>query len=262
MFSLADLVPVLHAVEEASLAVLDIYHGDFAVATKADETPVTAADLAANAILLRELARAFPDIPVVSEESAPPFAGAGAVPSRFFLVDPIDGTRDFIKRTDEFTVNVALIEHGYVVAGVVAAPALDQLFWGVVGQGAWLRAISPSGDAQAVDNAHRGFDPRRPGTQPVRVLMSVSHRDPDTDAMVAALPAVVPLFVGSSLKFCRLAQGLADYYPRKKSLHEWDIAAGHAVLKAAGGNVYHAGTRTEITYGNADFATPFFEAYG
>jgi len=262
MLTLANLEPLLRSVADASRAVLEIYRTTFAVKTKADASPVTAADLAANAILLRDLAALYPQWPVVSEESVAPFSSAGAFPERYFLVDPIDGTSDFIKRRDEFTVNIALVEKGHVVMGVVAAPALDELFYGIVGQGAWQRPLG--GDpisAQRIGQERQTFDPRTPGLEPVRVLMSVSHRDAQTDALVAAIPTIQMLSVGSSLKFCRLAQGVADYYPRCKSLHEWDIAAGHAILKAAGGNVYLAGTRNELTYGNAEFATPHFEAY-
>jgi len=257
-----DLEPILHAVEKASRAVLGIYRGDFSVDLKSDASPVTAADLAANAILLQDLAQAFPQIPVVSEESPLPDALAHGCADSFFLIDPIDGTSDFIRRRDEFTVNVAWVENGRVVAGVVCAPALGELFYGIVGQGAWMQKLeAPRSAKVTIVNGASRFDPRAPGTQVVRVLMSVSHRDPHTDALIAALPQVLPLSVGSSLKFCRLAQGVADYYPRKASLREWDIAAGHGVLKAAGGNVYQAGTRDEVTYGHPGYATPFFEAY-
>lgn len=257
MIQYCELYPLLSAVRAASRVVLDIYQGAFDVHMKEDHTPVTAADLAANAILLEALAAAYPSIPVVSEEShLPELKG-----DRFFLVDPIDGTSDFVKRRDEFTVNVALVENGLVSAGVVSAPALDELFSGLVGVGAWMGPLYDEQASLTLLPPRVSFDPRSPGSKPVRVLCSVSHRDPHTDALIAALPSAQPLSVGSSLKFCRLAQGLADYYPRKASLHEWDIAAGHAVLKAAGGNVYEACTRTEVRYGNPGFATPFFEAY-
>lgn len=252
-----ELEPILRAVRAASRAVLHIYQGAFEVQMKEDHSPVTAADLAANAILLEALAIHYPSVPVVSEESLPPELEGNS----FFLVDPIDGTSDFVKRRDEFTVNVALVEDGFVRAGIVSAPALDELFCGVVGDGAWAGPLYDGRATLSRLPPRAPFSPRSPGDQTVRVLCSVSHRDPHTDALIAALPKAEPLSVGSSLKFCRLAQGKADYYPRKASLHEWDIAAGHAILKAAGGNVYNAGTLEEVRYGNAGFATPFFEAY-
>lgn len=260
MWKRQEFAAVLRTVARASRAVLDIYHSAFEVVTKEDATPVTTADLEANRILQQDLRRDYPGIPVVSEESAFPFSGNA--PEHFFLVDPIDGTRDFIQRRDEFTVNVALVENGRVIAGAVSAPALGELFWGVEGEGAWQCALFDAHwQHQPVQRCSPRFDPQNPGSALVRVLASVNHRDPRTDALMARLPAWQALQVGSSLKFCRLAQGRADYYPRQMSLHEWDIAAGHAVLKAAGGNVYLSGTREELRYGSAGFSTPCFEAY-
>lgn len=255
-----SILPILHAVTQASHAVLKIYHSPFTVQTKSDHTPVTAADLEANAILQQALLQYYPGIAVVSEESWSPFQGQA--PDRFFLVDPVDGTRDFIQRRDEFTVNVALIEKGRVVWGVVAAPALGELFYGVVGVGARQCSLfSENKEGVELKRPLPPWSPENPGTEPVRVLVSVNHRDPQTDAWVAKFSQGVPVSVGSSLKFCRLAQGFAHYYPRQNSLHEWDIAAGHGVLKAAGGNVFLTGTQEELTYGHPDFSTEPFEAY-
>lgn len=255
-----SILPILHAVTQASQAVLKIYHSPFTVQTKSDDTPVTAADLEANAILQQALLENYPSIAVVSEESLSPFHGQA--PSRFFLVDPVDGTRDFIQRRDEFTVNVALIEAGRVVWGGVAAPALGELFYGVVGEGARLCPLfSDNREGVELKVPLPKWSPQNAGMDPVRVLVSVNHRDPQTDSWVKKFPHAIPVSVGSSLKFCRLAQGFAHYYPRQNSLHEWDIAAGHGVLKAAGGNVFYTGTTDELTYGHSDFLTEPFEAY-
>lgn len=268
MRKLSDLLPILHSVQAASQAALAIYRSAFAVQLKDDRTPVTEADLAADRILRRDLAQAFPGIPVVTEESDAPFP-AGQAPRAFFLVDPIDGTSDFVMRRDEFTVNVAYIEDGLPVLGVVSAPALGVMYAGIFGLGAWKMPLegpwfiegipAPGTTELRLPSPH--FAPGIAWNAPVRVLASVSHGDVATDALIAAVPGAVRVQVGSSLKFCHVAEGKADYYPRCISLNEWDIAAGHAVLMAAGGGVYRVSTTEQVRYGNANFKVPAFEAY-
>lgn len=265
---LSDLLPILHSVQAASQAALAIYRSAFAVQLKDDRTPVTEADLAADRILRQDLAHSFPGVPVVTEESDAPFT-AGHAPRAYFLVDPIDGTSDFVMRRDEFTVNVAYIEDGLPVLGVVSAPALGVLYAGIHGLGAWKMPLdgpwfvegvaAPQTVELRLPSPH--FTPGVAWNAPVRVLASVSHGDAATDALIAAIPGVVRVQVGSSLKFCHVAEGEADYYPRCISLNEWDIAAGHAVLRAAGGGVYRVSTTEQVRYGNPGFKVPAFEAY-
>lgn len=249
-----DLLP---AIREASAAEMQYFHHGYAVQIKRDETPVTSADLAANKILVDALKTLYPEIPVVSEESDAPCSEF--FKESFFLVDPLDGTSDFISGRKEFTVNVALVEQGKVVLGIVAVPALNELFYGYRG-----KAFCASLDDVKLQNIKTlqlldRYSPFESKSKP-RVLVSVSHVEPQTEDHLQKISGErIP--VGSSLKFLRIAEGFADYYPRAISLHEWDIAAGHGVLKAAGGNVYRFGTQNEVEYGKKDYVCPPFEAY-
>lgn len=203
------------------------FHGAAGVVAKQDGSPLTQADLAAHAAILAGLAAACPDLPVVSEEDA---ARAEAPPEGpFILVDPLDGTREFISGNGEFTVNIALIDAGVPVAGVVHAPALGRLWAGALGAGA--TASGPDG-APA-----RSIAVRAPGAAGLVAVASRSHRDAETEAFLAGLPIAGLRSVGSSLKFCLVAEGEADVYPRFGPTMEWDTAAGQAVLEAAGGRV-------------------------
>lgn len=249
-----NLLPV---VREAGRAEMLRFENGFEVEIKEDRTPVTSADIAANGIILEALRRLYPEIPVVSEEFPKPESVDRA--DRFFLVDPLDGTSDFIAKRKEFTVNIALVENGRVVLGIVAVPALDELFYGFRD-----RAFKTTLGSASLKNAKKiklsdRFFPGRTQRNP-RVLKSVSHVEPATADLLRKISGT-EIAVGSSLKFLRLAEGLADYYPRCVSLHGWDIAAGHGVLKAAGGNVYRFGTDIEVEYGMENTVSPPFEAY-
>ena len=245
------------AVREASCIAMRFFENGFDVETKPDKTPVTSADLSANRILLEALHRLYPETPVVSEETEPPRLGASV--GRFFLVDPLDGTSDFIAKRKEWTVNVALVEQGRVVLGIVAAPALNEFFYGFGD-----RAFKTTIDDVSLKNIRQlklknRFFPKISERKP-RILRSVSHLEPATEELLHSLSGTeIP--VGSSLKFLRIADGFADYYPRPFPLHEWDISAGHGVLKAAGGNVYRFGSDFEVEYGAKGFVSPPFEAY-
>ena len=218
---------------EAGLAVMEVYGGQCAARQKADSSPVTEADERAEAIILARLAVEYPELPVVAEESV----ARGDVPacgSRFILVDPLDGTREFLARNDEFTVNIALIDAGAPIAGVVYAPALSKLWFG--GVEAWVCPAAP-GDALPPQAAWRQIAVRTPGPDGLVALCSRSHSDGGTEEFLATHHIAGRLNAGSSLKFCVIAEGDADVYPRFGPTMEWDIAAGEAVLRAAGGRV-------------------------
>jgi 3'(2'), 5'-bisphosphate nucleotidase len=246
------LLPKLVALaERAGATILDHYGGQLEVRAKADASPVTVADEAAEAVILEGLAELTPSIPVVAEERV----AAGKVPelggSPFWLVDPLDGTKEFISRNGEFTVNIGLIEDSSPVLGVVLAPAIRKVWWGAVGLGAWARS----------DGQERAIAARpRPPSGPIAVA-SRSHADPQTEAWLDEVGASERISAGSSLKFCLVAEGRADLYPRFGTTMEWDTAAGHAVLRAAGGRVT---TRegAPFVYRKPEFRNPGFIAYG
>jgi len=230
----ALLQSLIYTAQRAGGAIMAVYATDFAVRDKEDASPVTAADEAAEKIILQDLAAIAPGVAVVAEEAV----SAGRVPviaDRFFLVDPLDGTREFVSRRDEFTVNVALIEAGEPVLGVVFAPARRELYWGDVRAGkAGHIDADPDGTMPSMGTA---ISARRPPPRGLTVVASRSHRTPETDAFLADYPVAEFLSIGSSLKFCMVAAGQADLYPRIGTTMEWDTAAGHAVLTAAGGSV-------------------------
>jgi len=253
MPDLDRLLPaLLDLVARAGSVVLEHYARPADAALKADASPVTEADRAAEAVIEAGLRALDPAIPIVAEEAV----AAGRVPTvapgaAFWLVDPLDGTKEFLSRNGEFTVNVALVEHGEPILGVVAAPAKDRSWWGVVGRGAWTR-----GDG--------GARPIRVRPRPAGGLVAVasrSHRDAETDAWLAARGIVETISAGSSLKLCLVAEGRADVYPRFGRTMEWDIAAGHAVLAAAGGRVETVDGRP-LRYGKPGFENPAFIAWG
>ncbi len=209
-----------------------IYAGEAHARMKADDSPVCDADIAAEAVILKGLAARLPQIPVVSEEAVA--AGARLSPCRtFILVDPLDGTREFLARNGEFTVNLALIHGGTPRAGVVYAPARDEIW--IAGAEAFSARVS-SGEVLPPIEQWRHLSARKVA-QGLVALVSRSHNDPATEVYLARLPITQRQDVGSSLKFCRIAEGVADVYPRFTPTMEWDTAAGDAVLRAAGGVV-------------------------
>lgn len=239
----------------AGAEIMAIYGSDFPARAKGDLTPVTEADEAAEKIILAGLSRLSPDIPAISEEAA----AVGIIPAvaeRFFLVDPLDGTREFISKNGEFTVNIALVEDGAPVAGVVLAPALSRVFWGEKGHGAAHGLV--------VDGAVAAWHPLRVRPLPsegATVVASRSHRDQATDDYLKTVKVKSLCSAGSSLKFCLVAAGEADLYPRFGRTMEWDTAAGHAVLLAAGGKVLTA-DGAPLVYGKRErgFDNPGFIA--
>lgn len=235
----------------AGEAILKIYAGDFKARDKADSSPVTEADDRAEEIILAALAALTPDIPAVSEEAASR-GGVPRVGARFWLVDPLDGTREFVSRNGEFTVNIALIDGGEPSLGVVFAPALGRAFGGARGAGAFAEQ----------DGRRRAIACRRPPSEGLTVVSSRSHGDREAlQAFLADRRVASCAFAGSSLKFCLVATGEADLYPRLGRTMEWDTAAGHAVLCAAGGKVTEL-NGADLTYGKPDLANPSFVAMG
>ena len=215
----------------AGKEIMAIYATDFSAKAKGDLTPVTEADEAAERIILSGLARLDGSIPVISEEAA----AAGRIPevaARFFLVDPLVGTKEFISKNGEFTVNIALVENSVPVAGVVYAPALKRIFWGEKGVGAAQGQIDAG-----LDPAWTRLSVRRSPADGVTVVASRSHRDSATEDYLKTVKVKSLCSAGSSLKFCLIAAAEADLYPRFGRTMEWDTAAGHAVLLAAGGKV-------------------------
>jgi len=239
------------AARDAGAAIMDVYASDFEAIEKADGSPVTEADTAAEAVIIPVLKAIAPDTVIISEENAA--SHKLEAPKRFFLVDPLDGTKEFLKRDGKgsFTVNIALIENGMPVLGVVYAPALDRMFVGKQGDGAREQS-----DGQWKDISIRDV----PASGSVAVA-SLSHRDEKTDAWLNKHGVKDAISIGSSLKFCLVAAGEADVYPRFGPTMEWDTAAGDAVLRAAGGAVSHPDGGL-FEYGKADYRNGPFIASG
>lgn len=232
---------------EAGQAIMQVYQqSDMAVQSKADESPVTAADLAAHAVLSGALKTLLPTCPVVSEEDEASLKHHIAK-GRFWLIDPLDGTKEFIARNGEFTVNIALIENGYPVLGVVYAPAIDAMYWGGCGLGAFRQTSS-----QAIEKINVAA-----GSGSCRVVASKSHLNEATMAFIYKLGEHELVQAGSSLKLCRVAEGNADIYPRLAPTCEWDTAAAQAVVEGAGGVVLDTDL-VPLRYGKPDVLNPSF----
>lgn len=253
----ALLEPLTDLVARAAAAILDVTK--IAARNKPDGSPVTQADLAADAIIVDGLKRLRPDIPVVSEERVD--AETGPYLASFFIVDPLDGTREFIAGHNDYTVNVALVTDGRPLLGVIGAPALGLLWRGIVGVGAERMTLTAEPGERVA------------GRKPIQVrplpedewiaAVSRSHLDSRTDAFITQRRGARRLPIGSALKFCRVAEGTADIYPRLSAISEWDIAAGHAILEAAGGTVADSrGQPLRFGQRKGNFAVPEFVAWG
>lgn len=251
-----NLIPVIRRLAlEGGAKIMEIYNGpDFDVKLKSDESPVTVADEAADAIISAGLRAAFPDVMLVTEEQSDSHDLTG---DTFLIVDPLDGTKEFIHRRGDFTVNIALVENGVPTRGVVYAPAKDRLFY-------------TTADGQSVEEAGP-FDLETAGeTKPISVsepdnsalliVASKSHRDQATEDYINKYSVADSKSAGSSLKFCLVATGEADLYPRVGRTMEWDTAAGHAVVTGAGGKVVRFDDHTDLKYGKEGYANPFFIA--
>lgn len=241
---------LLCVVKDAGGAVLQIYQSGLpsSVEHKADHSPLTQADKAAHQVLVQGLSGLLPDCPVVSEEDENSHKYLKKT-GRFWLIDPLDGTKEFIARNGEFTVNVALIEDGLSVLGVVYAPAVGQLYWGGLGFGAYKEQ---GGCIEPIQTS-------KPKQNSIKVLASKSHLNAETQVFVDSLGYVQLIQAGSSLKFCTLAEGEADIYPRLAPTCQWDTAAAQAVLEGAGGVVLQL-DGTGLTYGHKEVPNPSFVA--
>lgn len=251
-------------VARAAAATLATPFHSVAKRIKTDLSPVTAADEASEALILEGLARLLPGVPVVAEESAARRLPPSVEPS-FIIVDPLDGTREFLAGRDEFTVNVAIVTNGVPIAGLIAAPARGLLWRGIIGRGAErLHLRVGSGQTSTLAKAY-GRSPihTRPAPGRLTVATSRSHLDEATEDFLARLPLAKRYLCGSSVKFCYLAQGEADVYPRLSPTREWDVAAGCAILAAAGGAVTTPqGAALSFGHLNKRFLVPGFIAMG
>jgi len=251
----AGLMDGLTAISVSAADAIRRGRADGGVRTKPDGSPVTAADEAADAVIREGLERLAPALPIISEEHAqddkPSIKSA-----TYFLVDPLDGTREFIAGHDEYTVNIAIIAAGAPVLGVITAPALGLIWRGIVGRGAERLGVALRHAA-----APQPIHTRSPPAGELIVMVSRSHPDAATNTYLDHLPHARRVACGSSLKFCRLAEGSADHYPRLAPTHDWDIAAGHAVLVAAGGSVTDP-DGAAVVYGTAGRRIPSFFAWG
>jgi 3'(2'), 5'-bisphosphate nucleotidase len=240
---------VIDLARQAGRATMPYYDGTLAaeVREKDNRTPVTLADEVAHDILVEGLRQIDPETPVISEEAEAASFDSRRAWRRFWLVDPLDGTKEFIKRRAEFTVNVALIEDGEPVLGVVLAPALDLLYWAVKGEGAWRE--ENGGPAERIYST-----PPSPGT-PLTVVESLSHPSPELEEYLQTIAVGRRVKAGSSLKFCWVAEGRADIYPRLGPTMEWDVAAGDCVYRQSGRD----GERpSPLTYNKPDLRNPSF----
>ena len=258
----ALMEPLTELVIQAGTAILAINRGAMRVDGKLDGSPVTEADLAADRIIAEGLARIAPDIPALSEErvhlAKPPYGGS------LFLIDPLDGTKEFVAGRAEFTVNLALVTNGTPLLGIIGAPALGLIWRGLVGRGA---ERLKSGGKSVAEPIHTRAHPQ-PGA-PWIVAVSRSHGDDRTEAFIAERPGAIRQMLGSAVKFGRVAEGGADIYPRLAPTSEWDVAAGHAVVTAAGGRITDAnGADLQFGKGRPDatgqhgFIVPEFIAWG
>lgn len=255
--NLEKLVTVMRQLSlEAGDKIMEVYNSpDFEIKTKSDESPVTEADEAADAIIAAGLRAAFPDVALVTEEQADSHVQDV---STFLIVDPLDGTKEFINRRGDFTVNIAYVLDGSPVRGIVYAPAKERLFYTDAGGNA-VEEIGPF-NKETVGEL-KPIRVSKPDNEALLVVASKSHRDQATDDYLAKYKSKDLKSAGSSLKFCLVATGEADLYPRVGRTMEWDTAAGHAVLVGAGGDVVRFDNHQPLRYGKEGFANPFFIAY-
>lgn len=253
----------INAALAAGIRIREVYSfPDFNVQLKEDQTPVTYADRQAHDEILKKLEPA--GLPVLSEEGIHLNYTERKSWNLFWLVDPLDGTKEFIKRNDEFTVNIALVEQCTPVAGIIYAPVTDVLYVGIVGQGAY-KCFYPEADCTFSGLRHSAIKlPEQPGPEVFTVLVSRSHMNAETQEFIGEMTrerhSYEVIAKGSSLKMCMIAEGTASVYPKLGTTMEWDTAAGHAILKASGKNMYQIDLKTELTYNKENLKNPYFIA--
>lgn len=242
----------------AGKKILEIYSkGDFGIEIKADNSPLTLADKIADQVISDTLRKKFPDIPIVSEES---YCDLSSIMKEiYFLVDPLDGTKEFIKKTGEFTVNIALIVNAKAELGVIYVPVTRELYYRDLTGASYLEC---SKDTTKISGERKQIKCRAADPENLLAVKSVSHSTPETEAYIDHYAPKASRSAGSSLKFGLIARGVADLYPRLGRTMEWDTGAAHAILKGAGGNVWCLDTLNELTYGKIGRANPFFVAAG
>jgi len=251
-----DINLICDIARAAGAEILQIYQSDFGFETKGDGSPLTQADQKAHMLIEKQLQALTPDIPVLSEESIDEVGDARLAWSCYWLVDPLDGTKEFIKRNGEFTVNIALIDEGTPYMGVVYAPVLDTLYFAIKGEGAWK--VSAHADPERIYT-------RKLDLEKVEIVASRSHLSDEVKVFASSFDAysekVNLISMGSSLKLCLVAEGRADVYPRLGLTSEWDTAASQCVVEAAGGKVFDCGLQP-LRYGKPDILNPWFIVAG
>lgn len=254
MLDTALTLQLLVLAKQAGLVILDYYHKELDIELKQDKSPVTIADKAANDVIVEGLKRLVPTIPVVSEENDEAENQSALIAPSFWLVDPLDGTKSFIKGTDEFTVNIALIEEGQPTIGVIYVPAQDVFYYATGKNGEAFKKVGNDQPVRIEVNHASKEDA-------LIAVASASHTTPETEAFIQQINVKERISVSSSIKLCWVAEGAADVYPRFGRTMEWDIAAGHAVLNAAGGHIVRVDGGA-FTYGKAALDNPYFVAWG
>jgi len=248
------IIPILQA---AGKAIMEVYANEdlFQTEFKQDRSPLTEADRRSNHIICDALIKAFPDIPIISEENQQAPYELRRTYTQFFLVDPLDGTKEFIKRNGEFTINVAYLEGDKVMAGYLYIPVTQKIYIGERNHGAW--SMDQNGTVAALHSTP--FSLMQEG---LKVVASRSHRDPRTDKIISLLNHPEIVSVGSALKFIKLAEGEAQFYPRLAPTMEWDTAAAQCIVEEAGGGVIRFDNRLPVRYNKEDLLSPYFLAYG
>ncbi len=254
----ALIEPILTTILQAGDVVMDVYHSDFEVYGKADQSPVTEADRKGEEIITAALLTIAPDIPIVGEEAKSEGQCPDISSGTFWLVDPLVGTKEFIKKGSDFTVNIGLIKDGTPIMGFVLAPAMNKCYWGLVGEGAKIADVA---DGKLVNK--QAISTKTADKDNLVIVASKSHRSPELEAYLKHFPGAENVSIGSSLKLCLLATGEADLYPRLGPTCEWDTAAAHAVLLAAGGHV-EISDGSPLTYAKdlKTFLNPWFLCRG
>jgi 3'(2'), 5'-bisphosphate nucleotidase len=255
----ALMEPLTDIVAKAGAAILAVSRSSMQIEGKADGSPVTEADMAADRVIAEGLAKLVPQVPTLSEERT--HLARRPYRDSFFLIDPLDGTQEFVAGREEFTVNLALVTRGEPLLGIVGAPALGLIWRGLVGRGAERLLVTKDGETRTAESIRTRPHPGR--AAPWIVTVSRSHGDKRTEAFIVDLPGAVRQILGSAVKFCRVAEGGADIYPRLSPTCEWDVAAGHAVVTAAGGKITDSKGAT-LRFGEAreGFLIPEFIAWG